>query len=93
MEDGTKKSFRNPSGVGRHDKLGWSVLTLDIIDEPPTFFPVTQWDMEVTFTKKPKPFEPGFFQEKYNKKVLHWFDFEPIEPEWERVTVQRVVTE
>lgn len=92
MKDGTKKSFKNPIGVGRHDKLGWSVIALDVIDEPPTFFPETQWNMEVTFTKKIKPFEPGFFQNTHNDQVI-WFNDAPENLSWFRVTVHRRVEE
>ena len=47
-----KKTFKNVSVYPDYNTKGWTVYNEG------SFSP-NEWDMEVTFTKKPKPFNPG----------------------------------
>jgi hypothetical protein len=75
-----KKTFEGAVDVdSRHN--GWSVQAWEsrsFSDCQESFFSKDEWDMEVTFTKKVKPFEIGDFVETYGARgyvIGVWEDF------------------
>jgi len=85
-----KKTFRNPNGFGRGS-------TYDIRGEQGYYsqlFHGDEWDMEVTFTKKEKPFVPGYYRAVTNTTLVKWFTSPQQQPEiWELVKVTPVVSD
>lgn len=77
-----KKTFKNPYDISKGiDELGWGpdnyqeVIWVDETQSGATVsFPTEEWDMEVTFTKKPEPIKVGdtvkFLTGAYQAKVL-----------------------
>lgn len=90
-----KKTFKNPAGThwGYSDR--W-ITPLSNNDGESHL--KSEWDMEVTFTKRPKPFVPGHYrrgaiptQNRAEVGVFYWehgFPYwEPSPERWTRVNV------
>jgi len=81
-----KKTFINPNQFGK-DR---SYTIWDEHKGHSITFMGTEWDMEVTFTKKENPFVPGWYQNQTDWAEIVYFYAKPKNPSnWSKVKVAR----
>ena len=81
-----KKTFKNP-GISSYNT--YHAVGVNDASYPVEVFSKDNWDMEVTFTKKEKPFVPGYYR-PFVGQNLTWFYTKPTDGAWVRVKVEDV---
>jgi len=72
----------DPPGISPWKPARWVVYPKGAVEE----YPADEWDVEVVFTRKKKPYVPGYYRMKSSNEVYYFNSSPPVsQNNWQRV--------